>query len=270
MSGYDDIGLDENLRAKRRPGGDRTKYTTGFSVDANFDRNAITDTQIRNLNFGKGQGGTLTLGGAGNGNGVLQIKDSNGNVIVEGDNGGIDVNNTSGSTIVRLDSSGITVNSGSITINNAGGTNIIDSQGLVSSTNFGVQTSTITGGTTTDDYTISYDPVPGGTIPLPRTRTTTYMIGMSVNCRNTAAHDGESVLFKFDINGVQFGPDVLQGGLPDISGAIVTNQMASAMFITALPVGTSNLVLMFATSGAGSAQISDLNLNQLFAIRLGN
>lgn len=47
------------------------------------------------LNAGRIQGGTLTLGGANNANGVLEVKDSGGNTVVTLDNGGAGINNGS-------------------------------------------------------------------------------------------------------------------------------------------------------------------------------
>jgi hypothetical protein len=50
---------------------------------------AITNAKIVNLTWDKAQGGTATLGGIDNGNGLLQIKDIDGNIIVTLDKDGV-------------------------------------------------------------------------------------------------------------------------------------------------------------------------------------
>ena len=49
---------------------------------------AITNAKIKDLTWDKAQGGTATLGGADNGDGVLTIKDGSGNVIMISDKDG--------------------------------------------------------------------------------------------------------------------------------------------------------------------------------------
>jgi hypothetical protein len=66
-------------------------------------------------------GGTITLGGSGNGNGILKII------------------NSSDQEIVKLNNTGIIVNSGKITINDANGETIMDSTGIRASSIFGGQ-----------------------------------------------------------------------------------------------------------------------------------
>ena len=59
-----------------------------------------------------------------------------GNPYVKG-GGAVSVRTSAGSEVVHLGTEGITVNNGSITIKDLNGTNILDSQGIVSTTQFG-------------------------------------------------------------------------------------------------------------------------------------
>lgn len=63
-----------------------------YILGTEIGTSTITNTNIADFNFDKGQGGTLTLGGANNGNGVLSIKDAFGVEKVKGDNTGLTVN----------------------------------------------------------------------------------------------------------------------------------------------------------------------------------
>lgn len=87
---------------------DLLSYVAPQSV-SNVDMapNSISDWNLNNFSFSKGQGGTLILGGVGNVNGLLQIKDAQGNIIVSGDNAGSHYFNTSGNQLVRIDSTGL-------------------------------------------------------------------------------------------------------------------------------------------------------------------
>lgn len=79
---------------------------------------AVTSAKINNFSFNKGTGGTLTLGGTSNGNGLMQVL------------------NSSGGTVVNINNQGISVTGGSINVVNSAGSTIMDPTGLVSITNF--------------------------------------------------------------------------------------------------------------------------------------
>lgn len=225
---------------------------TPFDFHTGYTQNIIDTGKVSVLDFGVLQGGTATLGGTVNGNGLMSVK------------------NNAGTEIVRVDSNGITINTGSMTIKDGLGTTIVDGTGLVSANNFNIQVATVSSGSTTVNYETSYDPVPGGTITLSRPRTSVYLIGMNVLCRNNKAAANETVLFKFEVGGTRYGPDVVTSGEPGTNSSIVSNETATGLFITSLPAGTSNLILKYATSGAGTAVITSINENQLFAIKFGN
>jgi hypothetical protein len=78
---------------------------------------AIKDANIDTITFNKITGGTCILGGTANGNGLLQIRNSTGTTIVQGDNLGHHYYSTAGSELVRINTLGFHAydNSGSET-----------------------------------------------------------------------------------------------------------------------------------------------------------
>lgn len=78
----------------------------------------IADAKIASIKWNKAQGGTATLGGPDNGNGVMTIKDE------------------TGTEIVILDKNGVAINGGNLTIKNNDDVAILDAYGLVSGANF--------------------------------------------------------------------------------------------------------------------------------------
>lgn len=69
---------------------------------------AIGTANIGTLTFNEIAGGTAVLGGTANGNGLLQIKDASGSVIIQGDNLGHHYRDTSGGTLVEINAGGFT------------------------------------------------------------------------------------------------------------------------------------------------------------------
>lgn len=114
---YSKQGMNNRLQSKNSLA-NRGRFTTGQEFSANTEGNAISTYNVQTLNFGKLKGGTATLGGTTNGDGLLVI------------------NNAGGTEIVRADSTGITVNEGSIVIKNSSGSTTFDASGIVSVPNF--------------------------------------------------------------------------------------------------------------------------------------
>lgn len=69
---------------------------------------AIGTANIGTLTFNEIAGGTAVLGGTANGNGLLQIKDASGSVIIQGDNLGHHYYGTTGAELIKIDESGLT------------------------------------------------------------------------------------------------------------------------------------------------------------------
>ena len=135
---YSNIGLNAQLNSVDSLSAKKDDFVSGNEFDATMDYGVITKRRlgtaiignaqlgtaiigtanIGTLSFNEISGGTATLGGTLNGNGVLTVKDSG------------------GTSRVLLDSSGITVTGGSITVVNDGGGTILDSKGIVGTTSF--------------------------------------------------------------------------------------------------------------------------------------
>lgn len=97
----------------------------------------ISSARIKNLTWDKAQGGTATLGGVDNGDGLLNVK------------------NINGDNIVILDKDGIQINNGKLLIKNDSDTLFIDEKGIVSSVVFG---NNIDRNTTNPSFSGNYGP----------------------------------------------------------------------------------------------------------------
>lgn len=82
-------------------------YSNAQSVNTNLGPNSVADWNLQNFSFSKGQGGQLILGGVGNVSGILQIKDAQGNIIVQGNNLGTEYFDTAGHQLITVDDVGL-------------------------------------------------------------------------------------------------------------------------------------------------------------------
>ena len=147
------VDLTSNLFPVDSPIARNQGQVSAFQFDSDNERGVISAAKVRNFSFSQGQGGTLTLGGTLNGNGVLNINDS------------------SGSSLVVADNNGITIKA-----NN--GTTIIDNIGIISQSNFKSDTKIDTNIYTTTSS--SYVDVTGGTLePFIITRPTKVLMSLS-------------------------------------------------------------------------------------------
>lgn len=107
MTDYSKQGLDANLRPINSPAVENTKdRVTGYEFNSDNERNAIGATNIQNFSFSTGRGGTLTLGGTANGDGLMVLKNATGGTIFTGNNTGHHYYGTSGVEQVRVDNIG--------------------------------------------------------------------------------------------------------------------------------------------------------------------
>lgn len=104
--GIIDTSLDQNLRPTEGPVGS-VEFKDAYKFDSETDRNIIGNSKIQVFNFGKGYGGTLTLGGTLNGNGQMLLKDASGSTIFTGDSDGHHYFNTVGTEAIRVDRTGL-------------------------------------------------------------------------------------------------------------------------------------------------------------------
>lgn len=120
--------LNEHLLPLNSPIAQNQGAVSSYKFDSDNEAGVISSSKIRNasigtakisaFSFNQGTGGTITLGGTANGNGVMQIL------------------NAIGGTVVTANNQGITISNGSITIKNTDGITVLDNQGLVSSAAF--------------------------------------------------------------------------------------------------------------------------------------
>lgn len=116
--------------------------TTGLQFGIENKRSAVSASRIKDLSFSQAHGGTINLGGLGNGEGVMQVL------------------NGVGGTVITADNTGITITGGSITIKNNANQSVLDAYGIVSNSNNFINTNITAGaanqvfsGTTLTDIT---------------------------------------------------------------------------------------------------------------------
>jgi len=97
------VDLTSNLFPVDSPIARNQGQVSAFQFDSDNERGVISAAKVRNFSFSQGQGGTLTLGGTLNGNGVLNINDSSGSSLVVADNNGITIKANNGTTIIDND-----------------------------------------------------------------------------------------------------------------------------------------------------------------------
>jgi len=172
------IDTNYSIPSNQTPVVDRTAQTTGYEYDFQNESGIISSAKIRNLSFSKMLGGTAVLGGKDNGNGFLQIRDGN------------------GSAIVTADNTGITVNNGKINILDSNGTAIIDSNGLVSSNNFLIQSaSNVPDETTSSTSFVDVNMGTAGTIQLIASRDVVAYFYLTGYMSNRSLFDGDVALY---------------------------------------------------------------------------
>lgn len=129
---------------------------TAYTWNSQTLSNVFSGRSIQEINWGKATGGTATLGGNGNGNGLLLV------------------NNAAGSEVTRLDNNGLTVTNGSISVKNSAGTTIMDAYGLVSGANF--RSSSVEDSSQRDFSNGSFSDISNTSISLPTLDRTTKIL----------------------------------------------------------------------------------------------
>lgn len=249
MTDYTDKGLDQYLNATS--GAVSSREVSGMNFDIQNDRNIIGATKLRDFSFNSGVGGTITLGGTANGNGVLLVRDA------------------SGGTIITANNNGITITGGSISISNASGSVVLDAFGLNSQSSF--YSNSVSGGSfdTTSSSPVN---VTGGTLnSLVLTRDTKCLIYMAMNGSNsgwvadTGAGDVRTVVYDSFLAGTisNFIAN-FTGAANAVAGA---NQLAYVSRLFNLAAGTHILNLQIYKTVSGTAHLAgwELGLIQLGA-----
>lgn len=229
-------GLNSLLQAKDSLAAGTRVFTDSVTFDTATDlpTNYIGSANIRNFSFSQGQGGTLTLGGTANGDGVMVV------------------NNAAGTAVVTLNNSGITVNNGSLSIYNALGSLSFDSSGLVSLTNF-TSDNFVSSGTIGGTAILA-----GGTLnPIVLTRSTKVLLfhtifglhdDVSSDFDNTwiTTYDGTTVLISTSVT----------GNYIDSGGTrAILSEFSANIGIVELSAGTHTLITK-AESATGSVIFS--------------
>jgi len=238
--------LNQFLQPINAPVGNSSGQVSSYDFATGYDRSAITLSKIRNFSFNSGTGGTLTLGGPGNGNGYFVIKDASGSTIVTGDN------------------NGITVTGGSVTIKNSAGTTILDSTGLVSANNFD-------NNFYYDDASIhttsgSYVDVTGSSLNVVLSRSTNVMVAFYglISTYGTAASTSYRSDLAVAINGTVQSPAASSGWYSTTALTFIKTDSVSCARIFTMAAGTNTIKLQWRTNNAtDGADLLTRNLNYM-------
>ncbi len=267
--------LNKYLQPEKAPVTQTRKFTKGVDFDLNNDNNIITSLKLKDLSvttakidnlavtaakindfsFNSGAGGTLTLGGTANGNGVMKV------------------NNSLGSAIVTADNAGILVEGGNIVVKNADNTTIIDTEGIVSTASFA--TDILVDNTIRTTTSTSYVDVPGSTMDSfvlsrsTRALVTAYAQAYNIqwvvdqsSAMNLACVDSvDGQLFTFPL----FTEWALSSinGTANTWGVSVDYQLNSLSSYFNLSAGTHTLKLQYKVNGAGTAEIGLYTLSYM-------
>lgn len=231
---------------------ERPRPEQGIDFDFNTDRNSIGRNKIKNITFDQASGGTITLGGTANGNGVMLVKDS------------------SGDTIVTVDNTGILVDGGNIIVKNADNTTIIDTSGIVSAANFPNE-SAFNGSAGLNTTSTSFTDVTGsslGTIITTRTiRVFVYIMGYGRNSHVIETDGTAQMEIELFDNGISDGVmNIFIGGLTttrayvDGGGTLNIDQysndiMSARSAVVDVAAGTHSYKLRYRATSSGTAHL---------------
>lgn len=239
--------LNDLLQPTNSPIAQQQGAVSSYEFSQQNERNTVDLVHIRNFSFSAGTGGTLTLGGASNGNGVLLVKDSG------------------GTTKVTADNAGITITDGKLTFLNTAGGTVLDGSGIVSSVNFA--NDQVSDNTTRTTTSTSYVDVPGSSLdPFVVTRTTRAFVLVSAQGQNIQYVIDQSSSMKVacvdSVNGdlldfPLFTEWVLTSidGATDSWGMNVDYQFNSLGALIDFTAGTHTLKLQYKVNGAGTAEL---------------
>lgn len=214
-------------------------HIKNLSIDtAKIQDASITSAKIDNFSFNQGTGGTLTLGGTLNGNGLLVVK------------------NSAGAAIVNVNNTGITVTGGSINVVNSAGSTIVDPIGLNSISNF--QSGQIFDTSTYNTTSTNFTDLGSTTQTIIITRATKFFFYMFVLGLNTEYWNNgyyDEIELWDDILSTQLMNSFAQG-IPYTGGALTTQQV-TMQWIGSLAAGTHSMKMRYRTSnGSGTATIT--------------
>lgn len=246
------IGLNANLQPLDSPIVNYQGAVTSYDFSADNDRSAISLAKIKNLDFSTAFGGTLTLGGNGNGNGQLFVQDS------------------SGSTIVTLNNAGVAVTGGNISVYNASGSLTFDANGLVSATNFASDGTVDNSTRSTNSLTPSDVSNTSLTFSLARSNTKV-LINATVNCQfsSMGAEVATGVVFmNIDGSNQSFPMSLIDVRLQAAATVSRTVTLAYSQILT-FASGSHTIKLQFQRNASGGNPNYDILNTSVLYIVLG-
>jgi hypothetical protein len=191
----------------------------------------IADAKIASIKWNKAQGGTATLGGEDNVNGVLTVKDA------------------AGVEKVVIDKDGVVINDGVLSIKNDSGVTILDSLGLVGNVNF--PSGNASGNTEIPFTTGSLTTVTGSTINFNTPRDNCkVLVTLSVQSAsaqvNTSLNMSGRVVYFAKLDSTLLVPEILYDAFLTVSSNVrenVTRKSYSTAIMVTVPTAGAHTLL---------------------------
>lgn len=219
--------LDQFLFPKDSPYAQNAAAVNSFDFNSGYDRNTVTTQKIRDFSFNSGQGGTLTLGGSGNGNGILRVLDSGGTQrVVFGNTGG-------------------TITNGNLVLINDSGGTILDNKGVLNQTVLTSSVASISSGGTQNIIGTAPTIFTGSTLSfsLERTQNILFLADVITYSNGTTSFNGNG---QININGVEQGRWAENYSVPS---SLMSDSIHS---LNQLSAGTHTFTLSATPSSAGT------------------
>jgi len=259
---YKEQGYNNRLQATDSLAAKNESFVNAYAFDTNTDRNAVSNYNIRTITADKITagtmsssylyGGTLTLGGTDNGNGLMVV------------------NNSSGSESVKLDNTGITVTGGQILVQNNAGSTTFDAYGLVSVNNFGIYGTTVTSSGSISGTSITDLEYTNFNIILQRTSKIMFIFNIQAHgdtAGGTVDTNGRSN-YTVNIGGTAQLPEILFDTHISTYKENYLRKSFSTSFVQTVSAGTTNVKVTGQITGATNL-ISYYDTRSLNAIVLG-
>lgn len=257
--------LDDKLFQEGSPIAQNAGAVSAYDFDSSTDRNSVNFAKIKNFSFSSGTGGTLTLGGFGDGNGEMIIKDSSGSVVITLDRLGLrgyDGNGTAASNVkFWLDTIDTSIYDGSVSIYDVNGLKSIDIRGVNSINQFA--NSDLTAFNVLQNFSSTAAVgITGGTLTIANSRISNYLFNYSISAFNDSGTG--NCYFSFYEDGAELDRSYAVH-FGDYSGNDI--ETGASHTIVQVPVGTTSYSLRGTQDNGGTTTLYSYVFSY---VKLGN
>ena len=210
----------------------------GAAADINTHSGTVNANKINAVTLSAIQAllGNVSVGGSGNGNGIIDIYDA------------------ANALKVILDNSGLTINGGKIVINDTNNSLVLDATGVKSTTQF--INGSIIQGSSQNTTSTSFVDISGTSISFTLPRVANVLIVYSTIGLNTGINGGNyNCLTGLNVDGSITGGILYTPGVPINGGVGVQSTSAGASTVMQLGAGSHTLKLQLRALNGGTAAV---------------